>query len=146
MTWGIVAGAAVGVVGGIIAGNDQQDAQDAQAQNNKDAAALTTQRDVWLAQQQRQWDLQDKATTRAQKSADIGVFDKYQSDPSKYTPSANLFQQQADQAQAPTWDPTQLGTMGQFLNPGAANGNAAPTPVAAGPGGVTRGSNIIWQS
>lgn len=146
MSWIAVAVGGATLIGGVIAGSDQEDAQDAQAQNNKDTAALTTQRDVWLAQQQEKWNREDAATQRSQKQADIGVFQKYQADPSNYTPSQNMFQQSADSTQAPTWDPTQLGTMGQFLNPGDANGSATPVPTAGGVTGPSRGSNIIWQT
>lgn len=142
MSWVAVAVGGATLIGGVIAGSDQQDQMDAQAQNNKDTAALETQRQVWLSQQQEKWNREDAATLRAQKQADIGVFQKFQKDPSNYTPSKNLFQESADNTQAPTWDPTQLGTMGQFLTPGDANGSPAPAP---GPAGPSRGSNIIWQ-
>lgn len=110
MSWGIVAAAGVGLVGGVLQGNEQDDNRQASV----DQTNLTTQRDAWLAQQQQAFSLQNAATNRAQKSADIGVFQKYQSDPSQYTPSTNQYAAAA-QGALPTWDPTQKGTLPQFL-------------------------------
>lgn len=108
--WGVVAAVGVGVIGGVMQGNEA----DQQQQNSIDQTNLTTQRDAWLAQQQQAFSLQNAATNRAQKSADIGVFQKYQSDPSQYKPSGNQWAAAA-QGALPTWDPTQKGTLPQFL-------------------------------
>ena len=144
MSWGIVAAAGIGLVGGMIQGSDQEDQQQATAQNNKDTANLTTQREIWLAQQQRKWDVQDKATARAQKQADIGVFQKYHANAADYKPSANLFQQEADATQGPNFDPTQLGSLSQLA--GGSDAAQAPQPVAGSSGGAVpgRGDNIDW--
>lgn len=142
MSWIAVGVGAASLIGGVIAGSDQEDAQEAQAQNNKDTANLTTQRQIWLAQQQRAWDLQDKATDRAQKSADIGTFNTFQSDPSKYKAPPNLYADLSQQTQSPTWDPTQDGSFSQF----AGGQNAAPAqPVPVEDPTRGRGTDIIWQ-
>lgn len=123
MSWGMVAVAGAGLVGGILAGQSEEDSQEANAKNSKEMEQLRTQREIWLAQQQRKWELEDQGRSRAQKSADIGVFNQFQADPANYKPSANLAQQASDNFKGPTWDPTQLGsfsgTLGQFDSPSA---------------------------
>jgi hypothetical protein len=142
ISWGIVASVGVGIVGGIISGNDQETAAQQQAQNNKETTNLTTQRQIWLAQQQRAWDLQDKATDRAQKAADIGTFNTFQSDPSKYKAPPNLYANLSQQTQNPAWDPTQDNAFSQFAG-GQNAAPAQPAPVEDPTRG--RGTDIIWQ-
>lgn len=135
MTWGAVAIGGATLIGGVLSSGAQQDAAQQQNQYTQQDQELNFQRQAWLAQQQREWQLQD----RQFKQQSIAEFANYKGgkDQSGITPATqNNLMGTLDQ-----FDPNKLGSVGaplsQLAPPGATGAGLPgdPNHVMAG-GGV----------
>lgn len=117
-------GAAIAVGGSLLAGAAsgaaQSHAQDKQNQLTQEDQELNFQRQDYLAQQQRLWQLQD----RQYKQQSIGGFDKFWT-PSGVTPP----NQNAQMGQLDTFDPNKLGSVGPLPAAPGAGATAALPPL-----------------
>jgi len=126
MAWGLVAGAAITVVGGAIAGSanakNQKQQMAQQNQYSTEDQERNFERQAWLAQQQRAWQLQD----RAYKQQAIGGFSKFWNSAGVTPPNQN-----DELAKLDNFDPNKLGTLG------AVNYGPSSAPAPAQPPGAT---------
>ena len=133
--WGLAAAAGISVIGGAISGSaqasNQKDMTQAQINAQADQSELNFERQDWLAQQQRAWQLQD----RQYKQQAIAGFSKDWA-PSGITPP----NQNAELAQLNQFDPNKLGsvTTPNYGATGAVAPATTPSPLGqlAAPGGA----------
>lgn len=128
--WGMVAVAGAGLIGGVMSSGAQQDAAKQQNQYSQQDQELNFQRQAWLAQQQREWQLQDrqfKAQSIAEFAGDWG------GNQSNITPA----NQNAEMGSLDQFDPNKLGSVGATPPPVAPGSSAPPLsqldPKAAPP-------------
>lgn len=107
--WVILGSIAVGLAQGAMSSNAQDQANQSKYQASIDTTNLDTQRQIWLAEQQRAWTLQD----RNAKAADIQEFDKYAPQFAN-APTMKPF----DTSGLANFDPTQTGALSQLAQPG----------------------------
>ena len=117
MTWIAVASIGASVIGGIAQSKSAAKTAQQNNQYSKEDMELNFQRQAWLAQQQRAWQLQD----RQFKADSIAGFSKFGA-PSGITPP----NQNAELSQLDQFDPNKLGSISA---PGATGATgAAPQP------------------
>lgn len=127
MAWAMVGAAAVSVVGGYMSSKAQSGAQKDQNKLTQQDEELNFQRQAWLAQQQRQWQLQD----RAYKQQAIAGFSKYGKASGITPPNQN-----AEMSQLDNFDPNKLGSVGGAASPLAQLGGGAQPPMRGQPIGT----------
>ncbi len=107
--WVVLGSVAVGLAQGAMQGNEQDNSDQTKYQTSIDQTNLETQRQIWLAEQQRAWTLED----RNAKAADIQEFDKYAPQYAN-APTMKPF----DTSGLANFDPTQNGALSQLAAPG----------------------------
>lgn len=120
MSWIAIGVTAAGVVSGAMASKSAAKQSQTQNQYSKEDQELNFQRQAWLAQQQRAWQLQD----RQFKAQSIAGFSKFGA-PSGITPP----NQDAELAGLNQFDPNKLGSIGKPVAPpaqGATGGQPQP--------------------
>ena len=122
MSWGIVASAGIGLIGGMMNSGAQQSEQQQQNQYTQQDQELNFQRQAWLAQQQRAWQLQD----RQFKQQSIAEF---RGDWGHNQDNIKPVNQDKELASLDQFDPNKLGSVGPT--------NYGSTPVATGGAGGT---------
>lgn len=123
MSFGLVAAAGIGLIGGIMSSGAQQDQAKQNNQYTQQDQELNFQRQAWLAQQQREWQLQDrqfKAQSIAEFAGDWG------GNQSNITPA----NQNAEMGSLDQFDPNKLGSVGATPPPGS---SASAPPASAAP-------------
>lgn len=107
--WVVLGSIAVGLAQGAMNSNSQDQSDQTRYQTSIDQTNLETQRQIWLAQQQRAWTLED----RNAKAADIQEFSKYAPQFAS-APTMKPF----DTSGLANFDPTQTGALSNLAQPG----------------------------
>lgn len=130
MSWVAVGATAVSVVGGYMSSKASSGAAKDQNKLSAQEDELNFQRQAWLAQQQRMWQLQD----RAYKQQAIAGFAKYGKQSGITPPNQN-----AEMSQLNNFDPNKLGSVG------AVNNQAQSSPLGQFAGGKIPASTGVMK-